>query len=42
MTEQNNRDDAVIVGGGVIGIACAHYLNAAGMKVTVHSAAMGR
>lgn len=30
-----NPDSAIIVGGGVIGIACAHYLAGAGMKVTV-------
>lgn len=32
-TEQ--KQDIVIVGGGIIGIACAHYLTEAGMKVTV-------
>lgn len=28
-------DNAVVVGGGVIGIACAHYLSEAGLQVTV-------
>ncbi len=28
-------DSVVIVGAGIIGIACAHYLNRAGLKVTV-------
>ena len=27
--------DVIIIGGGVIGLACAHYLNEAGAKVTV-------
>jgi D-amino-acid dehydrogenase len=30
-----SSDGVVIVGGGVIGIACAHYLRAAGREVTV-------
>jgi D-amino-acid dehydrogenase len=30
-----DKQDVVIVGGGTIGIACAHYLTDAGMKVTV-------
>ncbi|HSI35780.1 MAG: NAD(P)/FAD-dependent oxidoreductase [Phycisphaerae bacterium] len=30
-----DRPDAIVVGAGVIGIACAHYLNAAGLRVTV-------
>ena len=29
------KDSVVVVGGGVIGIACAHYLSRAGMEVTV-------
>ena len=35
MTGGTHNDDVVIVGGGIIGIACAHYLNEAGMKVTI-------
>ena len=35
MTDTTHRNDVVIVGGGIIGIACAHYLTEAGMKVTV-------
>jgi D-amino-acid dehydrogenase len=35
MTDPTQRNDVVIVGGGIIGIACAHYLTEAGMKVTV-------
>jgi D-amino-acid dehydrogenase len=27
--------DAIVVGGGVVGISCAHYLSRAGLKVTV-------
>lgn len=30
-----SSDNAIVVGGGVIGIACAHYLAGAGLKVTV-------
>lgn len=29
------QESAIIVGGGIVGIACAHYLSKAGMKVTV-------
>lgn len=29
------RPDVIVVGGGVIGVACAHYLSAAGSSVTV-------
>lgn len=29
------RGDVIVVGGGVIGVACAHYLAAAGLAVTV-------
>lgn len=29
------RRDVIVVGGGVIGVACAHYLSAAGLGVTV-------
>lgn len=33
---RNSRNEtAVIIGGGVIGIACAHYLNEAGYQVTI-------
>lgn len=35
MTTSQTSDRIVIVGGGIIGIACAHYLCKAGMKVTV-------
>lgn len=35
MSRSVEKSDAVIVGGGIIGIACAHYLSEAGMKVTV-------
>lgn len=31
----HNSESVVIIGGGVIGIACAHYLNKAGYSVTV-------
>jgi D-amino-acid dehydrogenase len=29
------RPDVIVVGAGVIGVACAHYLDAAGLRVTV-------
>jgi len=29
------RPDVIVVGSGIIGIACAHYLSAAGLRVTV-------
>lgn len=32
---KQTNEHIVIVGGGVIGIACAHYLVQAGAKVTV-------
>ena len=32
---QNTAESVIIVGGGVVGIACAHYLSQAGFKVTV-------
>jgi D-amino-acid dehydrogenase len=35
MSEATDRADIVIVGGGIIGIAAAHYLNKAGRQVTV-------
>lgn len=35
MLASQNRQSAVVVGGGIIGIACAHYLSAAGLKVKV-------
>ena len=35
MTDTIHRNDIVIVGGGIIGIACAHYLTEAGRQVTV-------
>lgn len=35
MKSDNSSDHVVIVGGGIIGIACAHYLSKAGVKVTV-------
>ena len=33
--QSGSNQTAVIVGGGVIGIACAHYLKQAGYQVTV-------
>ena len=35
MMANNTSEHVVIVGAGIIGIACAHYLSKAGMKVTV-------
>ncbi len=35
MTSTTSGEHVVIVGAGIIGIACAHYLSKAGMKVTV-------
>jgi len=35
MTSQPSGEHVVIVGAGIVGIACAHYLAKAGMKVTV-------
>ena len=35
VSQTSTTPTACIVGGGVIGIACAHYLNLAGYKVTV-------
>lgn len=34
-TTPAGRPDVIVVGGGVIGVACAHYLAAAGLGVTV-------
>lgn len=31
----NDKESVVVVGAGIVGIACAHYLNDAGYKVTV-------
>ncbi|MEM6689520.1 MAG: FAD-dependent oxidoreductase, partial [Planctomycetota bacterium] len=28
-------DSVIIVGGGIVGIACAHYLNRVGFEITV-------
>ena len=33
--EDSRRPDVIVVGAGVIGVACAHYLSAAGSRVTV-------
>jgi D-amino-acid dehydrogenase len=35
MTSAARHDDVLIVGAGIIGIACAHYLSNAGLRVTV-------
>ncbi|MCC7424522.1 MAG: FAD-dependent oxidoreductase [Planctomycetaceae bacterium] len=35
MTASASSEEVVIVGSGIIGIACAHYLNRAGLSVTV-------
>jgi D-amino-acid dehydrogenase len=35
MTVTTRHDDVLIVGAGIIGIACAHYLSSAGLRVTV-------
>ncbi|WP_166822288.1 NAD(P)/FAD-dependent oxidoreductase [Thalassoroseus pseudoceratinae] len=35
MSHPANGDTAIVVGGGIIGIACAHYLSEAGLQVTV-------
>ena len=35
MTVHSRSESVLVVGGGVIGIACAHYLSEAGYKVTV-------
>ena len=35
MTIATRHDDVLIVGAGIIGIACAHYLNSVGLRVTV-------
>lgn len=35
MTSNASGEHCVIVGAGIVGIACAHYLSKAGMKVTV-------
>jgi D-amino-acid dehydrogenase len=31
----NSSKDVIIIGGGVIGLACAHYLSESGMKVSI-------
>lgn len=35
MSQRNRESQVVVVGGGVIGVACAHYLTAAGVPVTL-------
>ncbi|QDT26458.1 D-amino acid dehydrogenase small subunit [Gimesia panareensis] len=35
MTEESRSGEVIVVGGGIIGIACAHYLTKAGYQVTV-------
>ena len=35
MTARGDDDSVIVVGGGIVGIACAHYLSQAGMNVTV-------
>lgn len=35
MTEETSAGTVIVVGGGIIGIACAHYLSDAGFQVTV-------
>lgn len=35
MTANNQGESAIVAGAGIIGIACAHYLNEAGLAVTV-------
>ncbi|MFG0335595.1 MAG: NAD(P)/FAD-dependent oxidoreductase [Maioricimonas sp. JB049] len=35
MTSSNRNESALIVGAGIVGIACAHYLRKAGLAVTV-------
>ena len=35
MTSSSNSDSVIVVGSGIIGIACAHYLSATGLRVTV-------
>ncbi len=35
MTAKGQADSAVVVGAGIVGIACAHYLAKAGLRVTV-------
>ena len=35
MSGQQQSDSAIVVGAGVVGIACAHYLSKAGFSVTV-------
>lgn len=35
MTEKARSGEVIVVGGGIIGIACAHYLSKAGYQVTV-------
>jgi len=35
MTDTSENESAIVVGAGVVGIACAHYLSRAGFQVTV-------
>ncbi|QDU39560.1 D-amino acid dehydrogenase small subunit [Maioricimonas rarisocia] len=35
MTSSNRNESAIVVGAGIVGIACAHYLRTAGLEVTV-------
>lgn len=35
MTANGRDESAIVVGAGIVGIACAHYLNEAGLTVTV-------
>ena len=35
MTSRGREDTAIVVGAGIVGIACAHYLHKAGLTVTV-------
>lgn len=35
MNSRGRNETAIVVGGGVVGIACAHYLTKAGLSVTV-------
>jgi D-amino-acid dehydrogenase len=35
MNQTRSAESAIVVGAGIVGIACAHYLNRRGMRVTV-------
>ena len=35
MTSSGREETAIVVGAGIVGIACAHYLNKAGLTVTI-------